>query len=36
VCIPADGVFTEARLLHAHTPEQLDRLKEWLDPAPAA
>jgi hypothetical protein len=36
VCIPADGVFTEARLLHAHTTEQLDRLKEWLDPAPAA
>lgn len=32
LCIAADGEFAEARLLHARTPEQLDRLKQWSAP----
>ena len=36
LCIAADGEFTEARLLHAHTSEQLDRLKQWTASVPAA
>jgi len=35
LCLPADGEFAEARLLHAATPEQLERLTQWTS-APAA
>lgn len=35
LCIAADGPFAEARLLHAHTPEQLDRLQQWHAPLAA-
>lgn len=31
-CLLADGTFEDARLLHATTTEQLDRLREWNTP----
>ncbi len=31
-CLVADGTFADARLLHAATAEQLDRLREWNTP----
>lgn len=36
LCVPADGEIVEARLLHAATPEQLDRLTQWTLSAAAA
>ncbi|GGY45217.1 DUF2169 family type VI secretion system accessory protein [Pseudoduganella albidiflava] len=36
LCLVADGRFADARLLHAHTPEQLDRLALWNEPADTA
>ena len=36
LCVPADGEFVEARLLHASTPEQLNRLTQWMASAAAA
>ena len=32
-CLVADGEFADVRLLHAATPEQLQRLHEWTNPA---
>jgi hypothetical protein len=29
LCVPADGQFTDLRLLHATTAEQLERLAQW-------
>lgn len=35
LCIVADGALAEARLLHANTPEQLQRLQQWNAPSAA-
>jgi hypothetical protein len=35
VCLPADGEFAEARLLHADEPDQLERLEQLRKPSGA-
>lgn len=35
LCLVADGEFNDTRLLHASTPDQLRRLAQWNEPAPA-